>query len=81
MRSLVPIFQPLESLIQLFDANNQIGNRVEKPVEDQSCGDQEDVALTLHDGLLVAEVLGGGARLAFTAGASLVLPVDVHEQE
>ena len=59
-----------------------MGDRVEEPVEDDSDGDEESVALALHDGLLVAEVLGGSARLGGLATrASLVFPVYVHQQE
>lgn len=69
-------------MVELFDASNEMGDRVEEPVEDDSDGDEESVALALHDGLLVAEVLGGSARLGGLAtGAGLVFPVYVHQQE
>lgn len=58
-----------------------MGDGVEEPVEDQGGGDQECVALTLHDGLLVAEVLRWSARVGLATRTSLVLPVNVHEQE
>lgn len=58
-----------------------MGDGVEEPVEDEGGGDEESVALALHDGFLVAEVLGGGAALLLAGGAGLVLPVDVHEEE
>ncbi|TQD73298.1 hypothetical protein C1H46_041171 [Malus baccata] len=77
----VAILQALDALVQLLDADNEVGDGVEEPVEDQGGGDQERVALALHDRLLVAEVLRGSAGVAFAARASLVLPVDVHEQE
>lgn len=54
---------------------------VKEPVEDQGGGDEEGVALALHDGLLVAEVLGGGAGIGLAGRTHLVLPVDVHEKE
>lgn len=54
---------------------------VEEPVENQGGGDEEGVALALHDGLLVAEVLRRRARLGLAARPGFVLPVDVHQQE
>lgn len=69
-------------MVELVDASNEMGDGVEEPVEDEGGGDEEGVALALHDGLLVAEVLGGSARLGGLATrASLVLPVYVHQQE
>lgn len=58
-----------------------MSNGVQEPVEDEGGGDQERVPLALHDGFLVAKELGGGAGVRFATGASLVFPVDVHEQE
>ncbi|KAI4313733.1 hypothetical protein L6164_026689 [Bauhinia variegata] len=80
-RHSILILQSLNSLIQLLDPHNEIGDRVKKPVEDQCGRDQEGIALTLHDGFLVAQVLRRGARVTLATRASLVLPVDVHEQE
>ncbi|KAK2986584.1 hypothetical protein RJ640_027071 [Escallonia rubra] len=53
-----------------------------KSVEQERGGDEQRVPLDLYDGLLVAEALGQGARLGRLAPRpSLVLPVDVHQQE
>lgn len=65
----------------MLDADDEVGDGVEKPVEDQGGRDQERIALALHDRLLVAEVLRGSARVALATRPSLVLPVDVHQQE
>ncbi|KAL6982840.1 hypothetical protein U1Q18_016234 [Sarracenia purpurea var. burkii] len=79
MRSPVLVLQPLDALIQLLEAIEQMCNGVEEPVEEEGCGDEEGVALGLHDGFLVAEVVGGGTGLRrFAGGSGLVLLVDVH---
>lgn len=67
--------------VQEIEANDEAGDGVEEPVEDKGGGDEEGVALALHDGLLVAEVFGGAAVVGLAGGAGLVLPVDVHEEE
>lgn len=77
----VPILQSLHALVQLLDPNHEVRDGVEQPVEDESSRDQESVALTLHYGFLVAEVLGRRARVTIATRPSLVLPVDVHQKE
>ncbi|KAL8142073.1 hypothetical protein V2J09_015105 [Rumex salicifolius] len=59
--SILSVLHPLNPLIQLIDLDEQSGDRVENPVEDKRSGDEEGVALTLHDGLLIPEKLGRGA--------------------
>lgn len=71
----------LDPLIQLINLNDKTRNRVQKPVENKRRRDQNRVALRLHGGFLVAEVLGGGARLRSATGSGLVLPVDVQKKE
>jgi hypothetical protein len=72
----------LEALVELLDPDDESGDGVEEPVEDEGGGDEEGVALALDDGFLVAEVLGGRARLrGLAAGACLVLPVDIHQKK
>lgn len=78
---LVLILQPLHALVQLLDLDNQIGYSVKEPVKYESSTDQESVALTLHDRLLMAEELGGGARLALTSRPSFILPINIQKQE
>lgn len=78
MKSLL-VLEPLNPLIQLLDLDNKMSNRVQQPIEHQSRGDQQRVALTLHDGLLVTQVLRRRARVALAGRARLVLPVDVQE--
>ena len=73
--------QFLHPLVQLIDANDEAGDGVQEPVEDERGGDEEGVALRLHDGLLVAEVFGGATGCGFAGGSGLVLPVDVHQEE
>lgn len=65
----------------MLDLDTKIGDGVEEPVEDQGGGNEEGIALALHDGLLVAEILRRGARLFLATRPSLVLPVDIHQQE
>ncbi|RDX69784.1 hypothetical protein CR513_51054, partial [Mucuna pruriens] len=55
-------------LVQLFDPDDEVGDGVEKPVEEEGGSDEEGVALALHDGFPVAKVFGGGAGLGITAG-------------
>lgn len=74
--------EAVDPLVELLDPDDEVGDGVEEPVEDEGGGDEEGVALALHDGLLVAEVLGRGAGgVGLAPGAGLVLPVDVHEEE
>jgi hypothetical protein len=81
-RSVVALLQLVEALLQDVELDDELGDGEEDPVEEQRGGDEERVALRLHDGLLVAEVLGGRAGVVVAAGGPrLVLPVDVHEQE
>lgn len=75
------VLQLVDALGELIDADDEAGDGEEEPVEDEGGGDEEGVALALHDGLLVAEVVGRGAGGGFAGGAGLVLPVDVHEEE
>lgn len=77
----VAILQALEALVELLDLDDEVGDGVEEPVEEERGGDEKSVALTLHDGFLVAEVFGGGAGFTLAAGTRLVLPVNVHEEE
>jgi len=77
----VAILQAFEALVELLDLDDEVGDGVEEPVEEEGGGDEEGVALALHDGFLVAEVFGGGAGFALAAGTRLVLPVNVHEEE
>lgn len=65
----------------MIDLDDKAGNGIEEPVEDEGGGDEEGVALRLHDGFLVAEVLRRGAGIGFTGGSGLVLPVDIHQEE
>lgn len=81
-RSVVALLQLVDALLHGFELDDEVGDGEEDPVEEQRGGDEERVALRLHDGLLVAEVLGRGAGVLVAAGGPrLVLPVDVHEQE
>lgn len=77
----VAILQAFEALVELLDLDDEVGDGVEEPVEEERGGDEEGVALALHDGFLVAEVFGGGAGFTLAAGTRLVLPVNVHEEE
>lgn len=61
--------------------NNELGDGVEQPVKGEGGGNKEGVALALHDGFLVTEMLGRRTRLAFTSRSSLVLPVNIHEEK
>jgi hypothetical protein len=80
--SVVALPELVDALLHLLEPDDELGDGEEDPVEEQRGGDEERVPLRLHDGLLVAEVLGGGAGVLVVAGgARLVLPVDVHEQE
>jgi len=80
--SVVALLELVDALLHLVEPDDELGDGEEDPVEEQRGGDEEQVPLRLHDGLLVAEVLGGGAGVLVVAGgARLVLPVDVHEQE
>lgn len=58
-----------------------MGDGIEKPVEYESGGDQQGIALAFHNGFLVTEMLRGSTRLSLTRGPSLVLPVNVHQQK
>lgn len=81
-RSVVALLELVDALLEVVELDDEGGDGEEDPVEEQRGGDEEGVALGLHDGLLVAEVLGGGAGVLVVAGGPhLVLPVDVHEQE
>ncbi|KAK9027951.1 hypothetical protein V6N11_067770 [Hibiscus sabdariffa] len=73
--------KPLKALSQLLHPNNKVGNGVKKPIEKKSGGDEKRVALALHDGFLVSEMLGRSARIGFAAGPGLVFPVDIHKKE
>nr|GMC91423.1 auxin response factor 2-like isoform X2 [Ipomoea batatas] len=78
----VPVLHLLQAIVELVDADDEAGDGVEEPVKDEGGGDEEGVALRLHDRLLVAEVLRGRTRIRrFTGGPCLVLPVDIHQEE
>jgi hypothetical protein len=80
--SVVALLELVDTLLHLLEPDDELGDGEEDPVEEQRGGDEERVPLRLHDGLLVAEVLGWCAGVLVVAGgARLVLPVDVHEQE
>lgn len=80
--SVVALLELVDALLELLEPDDEGRDGEEDPVEEQRGGDEERVPLRLHDGLLVAEVLGRGARVLVVAGrAGLVLPVDVHEEE
>lgn len=57
----VTILEAFETLVEEVDADDKVGDGVEEPVEEECGGDEEGVALALHDGFLVAEVFRGGA--------------------
>lgn len=78
-RQSILVLEPLNPLVQLLDLDNEMSHRVQQPIEQQSRRDQQRVALTLHDGFLMTQVLRRSARVALTGGARLVLPVDVHQ--
>lgn len=81
-RSVVALLELVDALLEGVELDDEGGDGEEDPVEEERGEDEEAVALRLHDGLLVAEVLGGGAGVLVAAGGPrLVLPVDVHEQE
>ncbi|KAL4361330.1 hypothetical protein GQ457_04G009490 [Hibiscus cannabinus] len=75
------ILKPLQTLVQLLNPDNKVSNGVKKPIEKEGGGDEKGVALTLHDGFLVTEMLGGSTRVGFTAGPGLVFPVYIHQKE
>jgi len=77
----IAILEALETLVQVVDPDDEVGDGVEEPVEEESGGDEEGVALALHDGFLVAKVLRRGAGICLTTWTSLVLPIYVHEKE
>lgn len=77
----IAILEAFEALVQLLDPDDEVGDGVKEPVEEEGGGDEERVALALHDGFLVAEVFGGGAGLTVAGGARLVFPIDVHQKE
>lgn len=78
---LILILQFLNPSVELVDSVHELGDRIKQPVEEQSSGNQGGVALALHHGFLVAEVVGRRAVVGRASGSSLVLPVDVHQQE
>lgn len=65
----------------MVDPDDEVGDGVEEPVEEECGGDEEGVALALHDRFLVAKVLGRGAGISLTARPGFVLPIYVHEKE
>lgn len=81
MDLLLAALQSLDPLIQLLDLDHKMSDGVEKPVKHKGGGDEERVALALHNRFLVAEVLGRGAGIGLAMRSRLVLPVDVEEEE
>ncbi|CAL9195670.1 unnamed protein product [Musa hybrid cultivar] len=75
-------FEIFDALVLLVNAAEEAGDGEEEPVEEEGRGNEDGVALALHDRLLVPEVLGGGAGVFLLASRPhLILPVDVGEEE
>lgn len=77
----VAILEAFEALVEVLDPDNKVGDGVQKPVEEERGSDEERVALALHDGFLVTEVLRRSAGITVAAWPRLVLPVNVHQEE
>nr|GMD54371.1 ubiquitin carboxyl-terminal hydrolase [Ipomoea batatas] len=78
----VPVLHLLQAIVELVDANDYAGDGIEEPVKNEGGADEEGVALRLHDRFFMAEVLRWRTRIQrFTGGPSLVLSVDIHQQE
>ncbi|KAK8595250.1 hypothetical protein V6N13_123130 [Hibiscus sabdariffa] len=60
------------ALVQLLNPGNKVSNGVKKPIEKEGDSDEKRVALTLHDGFLVTEMLRGSKRVGFAAGPGLI---------
>ncbi|WOL08822.1 ubiquitin carboxyl-terminal hydrolase [Canna indica] len=82
MMGLFGALELIEPLIEQVDAEEETGDREEEPVEEEGGGNEEGIALALHDRLLMPHVLGWGAGVLLFAGRpSFVLPVDIGEEE